>query len=101
MSQPEPRNPFYFLLLAASFLFVLTALACTVALTVEQKGVDAASPSPLRQAIEQDGWKWLLCEVAAMIVLGCLSMGLDHLRRLQKERAAGTIPPEKKENPPG
>ena len=46
-----------------------------------------------------DGWRWLLWEVAAMIVFGLLSMGLDRLRRLQKERAAVTIPPSQQPPP--
>ncbi len=101
MPESEPRNPFYFLLLAVSFLFALTALACAVALTVEQKGIDPGRPpAPWQQAVGRDGWKWLLCEVAAMIVLGLLSMGLDRLRRLQKERALGAIPSDRKDHPP-
>jgi hypothetical protein len=96
MSQPEPRNPFYFLLLLASFLFVITALAYAVIPVLEQNAVDAGQPrppSPLRDALHSHGWQWLLYELAAMIVFGLLSMGLDRLRSLQKERAEGTIPP--------
>jgi hypothetical protein len=97
MAASEPRNPFYFLLLAVSLLFAVTALACAVALTLQQKSVDARPPSPLREAVQRDGWKWLLYEVAAMIVLGLFSMGLDRLRRLQKERTVDTIPPKDSE----
>jgi hypothetical protein len=101
MSQSEPRNPFYFLLLAVSFLFAMTAIASAVVLTAEQKSIDPAQlPAPWMQAVSRDGWKWLLAELAAMIVLGLLSMGLDHLRRLQKERALGTISPAPKDRPP-
>src|SRR5436853_631937 len=41
MPQPEPRNPFYFLLLAASLLFVVTALAYAVVPVLEEKARDA------------------------------------------------------------
>ena len=101
MSPPEPRNPFYFLLLLASFFFVVTALAYAVVPTIEQKAIRAGEippPSPWRDALRQDGWKWLLYELGAMIFFGLASMGLDRLRRLQKERASATI--IKNQNPP-
>jgi hypothetical protein len=91
---PEPRNPFYLLLLLASFLFVLTALAYAVVPTLEEKAKEAGEfppPSALRDALRNDGWKWLLAQVAAMVVFGILSMGLDRLRRLKKEHAEATI----------
>jgi len=96
MSQSEPRNPFYILLLIVSFLFVVTALAIAVVPVLEQKAAEAGRPPPsseFRQALRSDGWQWLLYEVGAIVVLAILSMGLDRLRRLQKDRAAGTIPP--------
>jgi hypothetical protein len=95
MTQPsEPRNPFYLLLLIVSFFFVVTALAYAVVPVLEEKAKDAGQfppPSPFRDGLRQDGWKWLLVEVAAMVVLGLLSMGLDRLRRLKKERAEARI----------
>ena len=95
MSQPaEPRNPFYLLLLVASVLFVVTALAYAVVPVLEEKAKEAGEfppPSAVRDALRQDGWKWLLVQVAAMIVFGLMSMGLDRLRRLKKERAEATI----------
>jgi hypothetical protein len=104
MSQvSEPRNPFYFLLLLASVVFVATALAYAVVPFLEEKARDAGQeppPSPFRDALRQDGWRWLLFEVVAMIVLGFLSMGLDRLRRLQKERTSTTIPSGKEKPPP-
>ena len=96
MRPAEPRNPFYLLLLLASLLFVLTCLAYGVGPILEQKAAEAgqpAPPSPFREALNADGWKWLLYQVAAMAVFAVLSMGLDRLRTLQKERAAGTISP--------
>ncbi len=99
----EPRNFFYFLLLLASVLFVATALAYAVVPVLEEKARDAGEeppPSEFRDSLRKNGWCWLLYEVAAMIVFGFLSMGLDRLRRLQKERASTTIPTEKGTPPP-
>src|SRR5262245_60563804 len=70
--RPEPRNPLYLLLLAVGLLFVITALAVAVIPALEQKALEqgtAPPPSPFRDALRQDGWKWLLWEVAALIVL--------------------------------
>jgi hypothetical protein len=100
MSQPEPRNPFYFLLLLTGLVFTATALALAVVPTLEQKARDAGQPPPpsqLRDALRSDGWQWLLYELAVMVVLAILSMGLDRLRSLQKERAAATISPTSKD----
>ncbi|HYT94419.1 MAG TPA: hypothetical protein VEL76_37235 [Gemmataceae bacterium] len=94
----EPRNPFYFLLLIASAVFAVTAVACAVVPILEEKARDAGQPpppGPWRDALRNDGWLWLLYEVGAMILFGLLSMGLDRLRRLQKERTEATIPPAK------
>ena len=99
MSAPrEPQNPFYLLLLLASLLFVLTALAYGVVPVLEQKAIDAGQPPPasaFRDALRRDGAAWLLVELAAMVLLGFASMGLDHLRSLKKQRAEATIPPRK------
>jgi hypothetical protein len=95
-SSSEPRNPFYLLLLLASLLFVLTALAYAVVPVLEEKAMAAGQPPPasaLRDALRTNGWRWLLYEVAAMILFGLLSMGLDRLRRLQNDRRQATIPP--------
>src|SRR5438093_1425102 len=94
--RPEPRNPFYFLLLLASVGFAVNAVALTLIPMMEQKATEAGQPPPpsaFRDALRSDGWQWLLYELAAMVVLGLLSMGLDKLRSLQKERPADTIPP--------
>jgi hypothetical protein len=85
----EPRNPFYFLLLLASLMFVLTALAYVIVPVLEEKAKEAGAmppPSPFRDALREGGWKWLFCEVAAMIVFGLASMGLDRWRRFRQER---------------
>jgi len=95
--QREPHNPFYLLLLLASLLFVVTALAYALVPLLEDKAAAAGSPappSPFRATLREDGGRWLLWEVAAMIVLGLASMALDRhrLRRLQNARAGATIP---------
>ncbi len=102
MPNTEPRNPFYLLLLLASLLFVLTALAYGVIPVLEDKAAAAGSAPPqsaFRDALRADGWKWLLySEVGVMIVFGLLSMGLDRLRTLQNERKSHTIPPAQGES---
>jgi hypothetical protein len=95
--QPEPRNPFYLLLLAASLLFLITALAYALVPTLEEKAAEAGSPPPpsqFRTALRLRGWVWLLYEVAAMGVLALASMALDRVqqRRLQNAQPAGTMP---------
>jgi len=96
MSSPntEPRNPFYFLLLLLSLVFVVTVLAYLFIPMIEDKARAAGEippPSAFRAALRNHGWLWLLCELAAMIVFGLASMALDRWRRLQNERASATI----------
>jgi hypothetical protein len=89
MNTPEPRNPFYFLLLVIGVLFVLTVLAYALVPVLEQKALDAGvvpPPSPLRDALRRDGWKWVLVEVALLVVVGLMSMGLDRYRRWQHDK---------------
>lgn len=89
----EPRNPFYLLLLVASVAFIVTALAYAVVPALEQKAIDAGQdppPSPFRDSLRHDGWKWLLIQVAVIVVLGLLSMGLDRYRRYREENR---VPP--------
>jgi hypothetical protein len=102
MSSPpsEPRNPLYLLLLLVSLVFVATALAYALVPSLEQKAADAGKPPPpseFRDALRADGWKWLLVELVAMVVVGLLSMVVDRLRALKKERAAATMPAQKDE----
>src|SRR5438067_5193132 len=94
MASPEPRNPFYFLLLIGSLCIVVTALAYAIVPTLEQKAREAGQTppaSPWRDTLRSDGWQWLLCQLGFMVLFAVLSMGLDRLRSLKKERAAGTI----------
>jgi hypothetical protein len=100
MNPPEPRNPFYTLLLLASLLFLITALAWAIVPTLAEKARAAGRPLPqseLLDLLNDNAGTWLLYEVAAMIVFGLLSMGLDRLRRLQKERSEATIAPSEKQ----
>jgi hypothetical protein len=103
MSQTEPRNPFYLLLLLASLLFVATALGYALIPVLEEKAAEAGQPPPpsaFRDALRDDGWIWLLYELAGMVLFGLLSMGLDRLRSLQKERSEGTISQRPNDPPP-
>ena len=103
MPQSEPRNPFYLLLLIASVLFVATALAYALVPSLEHKARDAGQappPSPFRDALREDGPRWLFYELGAMVAFGLLSMGLDRLRSLQKERAQEKMPPTGDQPPP-
>jgi hypothetical protein len=93
MSEREPRNPFYLLLLLVSLLFVTTALAYGVVPVLEEKATAAGQPpppSPVRDALREKGATWLLYELGAMAVFAVLSMGLDRVRSLRKERTAMT-----------
>src|SRR5438270_7738055 len=95
---PSPsRNPFYLLLMLASVLFVATALAVAVVPALEHKAREAGQappPSPFRDALRGDaGARCLLYEAGAVILLAVLSMALDRLRSLKKQRAEVTMPP--------
>src|SRR5438105_5157820 len=96
MSQPEPRNPFYFLLLLASMVFVANALAVAVVPVLEQKAREAGQappPSDFRDALRgTTGLTLLFYELGAMILFGILSMVLDRLRSLKKQREEATMP---------
>jgi hypothetical protein len=87
---PEPRNPLYLLLLLAGLVFVLTALGVALVPVLEEKAADAgqpAPPSPFRDALRKDGWRWLLYELVAVVALGLGSMVLDHVRERRKQAA--------------
>jgi hypothetical protein len=94
MTEREPRNPFYFLLLVAGVLFAVTAVAYAVLPVLEERAIAAGQPpppSPFRQALRDDGWLWLIIELAALVLFGILSMALDRVRSLKKQRATATI----------
>ncbi len=105
-SQSEPTNPFYLLLLIVGLVFIVTVLAYAVIPVIEQKAMDAGQmppESPFRDSLREDGWKWVLGEVALLVVLGLASMGLDRWRRLRHERdnpAPENPPATEIESPP-
>jgi hypothetical protein len=89
----EPRNPFYFLLLVVGMVFIATVLAYAVIPVLEEKARDAGTnppPSPFRETLRENGWKWVLAELALLVVLGLASMGLDRYRRWQQESLTPT-----------
>ncbi len=104
-ARTEPRNPFYFVMLVVGLIFVATVLAYAMVPVLEDKARDAGTeppPSWFRSALKNDGWRWVLAEVAALVVLALLSMGLDRYRRWKQENEK---PPEqsaasKVETPP-
>jgi len=94
MSHPEPRNPFYLLLMLVCALFVVTCLAYAFVPFLEEKAAEAGNPPPpsaFRDSLRSDGWIWLLWQLPFIVLFGILSMVLDRLRRLKKERDAATI----------
>jgi hypothetical protein len=102
MTNREPRNPLYLLLLLASLLFVVTALAYAIVPVLEQKARDAGQPPPpseFRDTLRKNGGSWLLYEVGAVIVLSVASMAGDRLRTLQKPKSEVTMPPVQQEKP--
>ena len=102
MPPSEPKNPFYFLLLFSGVLFAVTALAYAIVPTLEQRARDAGQIPPesaFRDALRNDGWKWLLLQLTALVAFSIASMALDRLRSLKKERAQSTIAPTERDNP--
>lgn len=78
------RNWFYALLNVASLLFVVTALAYALVPVLEDRAADAGQPapvSPMRTALRQDGWWWLLVLAGIVGGLALASMGLDRWRQ--------------------
>lgn len=85
MAEPiEPRNWFFTLLIPASVLFIITALAVAIVPVLEEKAAQAgmdAPPSAFRTALRQDGWKWLLAQLALVVVLSLAAMIWDRIRQ--------------------
>jgi hypothetical protein len=104
----EPRNPFYLMLLIVGLIFIATVLAYAVVPVIEQKARDAGQEVPpreeswFRNTLHYHGWKWVLVEVAVLVILGLLSMGLDRYRRWKQESgsAAEKSDATKVETPP-
>jgi hypothetical protein len=73
----EARNPFYVLLLLFSVIFAVTALAYAVV------------PWDAQPAwLQARGWQLILLELAAIILFGLASLGLDRVRS-RKESGIG------------
>lgn len=84
----EPHNPLYLLLLIAGMIFIVTVLAVAVVPVLEEKAIEAGTippPSPFRDELRTHGWRWVLYEVAAIVVLGMACMLLDRYRRWKAE----------------
>jgi hypothetical protein len=99
MTGSEPRNPFYLLLLLVGLLFVVTLLAVLLVPMLMDKAELAGAEVPkegFHQIVKRDGVWWVVYEVVAIVVLSLLSMGLDRLRSLKKERAAKRIAPDER-----
>jgi hypothetical protein len=77
----DSRNPFYLLLLIASVAFAVTAVAYALPLRM------------LPEWFQAHGWKLLLVEVGAVVILGLASMGLDRWRQGGGTRASGIAKP--------
>ena len=94
MANPsEPRNPFYFSLLAVGLIFIVTVLAYAVIPVLEEKAMNAGTRPPtseVREWLAKDGWILVLAEVALLVILGLACMGLDRWRRLQEEATKPT-----------
>jgi hypothetical protein len=91
LSDREPRNPWYWLLLAASLAFVVTALAYAIVPSLEEWAADVGQPSPpspFREELRHNGWRWLLAEVGAIVIFAVLSMILDRRRSLRQTASA-------------
>lgn len=101
----EPHNPFYIMLLIVGLIFIGTVAAYAVVPVLVEKARDAGTeppPSPFRDALREDGWRWVLAEVGLLVVLGLLCMGLDRYRRWKLENATPPVNPAatKVESPP-
>ena len=83
MASSNQRNPFYFLLLAASMLFIATALAYGILPQMEDNAASVGprpAQAPFRAALRTHGPRWLFFELAAMALFVVLSLGLDWWR---------------------
>ncbi|CAN5316837.1 hypothetical protein BH10PLA2_BH10PLA2_35470 [soil metagenome] len=103
MATKEPRNPFYFLLLAVSMLFVATALAYGIFPVLEENAVTAGQKAPssaFHAAIRSHGPLWLIYELVAMTIAVVLSLGLDWLRSSKDQPSAPAVPPSQEPPPP-
>jgi hypothetical protein len=102
MASSEVRNPFYFILLAVSMLFVATALAYGILPQIEDNAASIGqrvSISPFRAALRRDGAQWLLYEVAAIAMTTIMCLGVDWWRS-PRNAVQETVTPPVQEPPP-
>ena len=72
-------------------VFVVTVLACAAGAGAGAEGTSTRARCRRRRrfavpGLKHDGWKWVLAEVALLVVVGLLSMGLDRYRRWRHRR---------------
>ncbi len=89
-TESEPRNPFHPLLLITGLFFIITALAYAVVPMLEKESSMSTPSSGIRESLRVHGWKWLLVELALLIIFGLGLMLLDR-SRLKKEQEEGKI----------
>lgn len=80
----ESRNWFFTLLVPASTVFVITAVALAVVPVLETKAAESGydpPPSAFRTALREDGWVWLLVELGVVIVLAFAAMAQDRWKQ--------------------
>lgn len=81
MTSPKPRrNWFFTMLVPASVLFAVTAVAVAVVPAMEDRAAELGNPAPpsaFRTALREDGIWWLVAEVALVIVLSVAAMVFD------------------------
>ena len=88
---------------AAHLAVAVTLLAVLMVPILMEKAERAGGDVPkegFHQLIKRDGVWWVVYELIALVVLSVLSMGLDRLRSLQKERGGRTIPPSDQASSP-
>ena len=81
--KPDPRNPFYLLLLLVGLIFVITLLAAVMVPILMDKAQAAGAEVPkegFHQLIKRDGVWWVVAEVVVLVILSIASMVLDRLR---------------------
>jgi hypothetical protein len=92
----EKRNWFYTLLVPASVVFAVTAVAVAVLPAIEDRaaaGGAAIPPSAFRTALREDGVWWLLGQVVVVIALSVAAMVWDGLRSDAAARPTTAEPP--------
>jgi len=77
-SQPQKRNPFYFLLVITGVVFAITA--CSYGVMTVTFLDPTATPSSLLTFLDQHGFQLMLYELGALGLFCVAAMALDVLR---------------------